>query len=116
MKLSSLLGFAAFVIGDETTKTTPLKNIEEKLTSNIAWIEDGNENKPFTCPDATKWNLEKLGNSTNIEELKPIQPESDTSRYELKNNKLIIKANKKDRSMMGIIKATGGNKECKFTV
>ena len=38
------------------------------------------------------------------EELKPFTAESPTDRYELTNNELKIMPNKKDRSMMGVIK------------
>ena len=52
---------------------------------------------------ADKWELSKLGNEAEIESLEPFTAESPTDRYELTNNELKIMANKKDRSMMGIV-------------
>ena len=52
---------------------------------------------------ADKWELSKLGNDEEVELLKPFTAESPTDRYELTNNELKIMANKKDRSMMGIV-------------
>ena len=52
---------------------------------------------------ADKWELSKLGNDAEVELLKPFTAESPTDRYELTNNELKIMANKKDRSMMGIV-------------
>jgi len=97
MKLSSLLGLVALGSG------------QESYTGQVS-VEDGGILKDG-CGEADKWELSKLGNEKDIELLKPFTAESPTDRYELTNNELKIMANKKDRSMMGIITCKKNNVE-----
>lgn len=91
MKLSSLLGLVALGSGQESSGFTGQVSVEEGGT-----LKDG-------CGEADSWELSKLGNEAEVETLKAFTAESPTNRYELTNNELKIMANKKDRSMMGIV-------------
>lgn len=91
MKLSSLLGLVALGSGQESSGFTGQLSVEDGGT-----LKDG-------CGEADKWELSKLGNDAEVELLEPFTAESPTDRYELTNNELKIMANKKDRSMMGIV-------------
>ena len=105
MKLSSLLGLVALGSGQESSGFTGQVSVEDG-----GILKDGcGEGKFFkrniflNIFIADKWELSKLGNEAEVEELQAFTAESPTDRYELTNNELKIMANKKDRSMMGIV-------------
>merc|ERR1712226_459915 len=97
MKLSSLLGLVALGSGQESSGFTGQVSVEDG-----GILKDG-------CGESDKWELSKLGNEKEIELLEPFTAESPTDRYELTNNELKIMANKKDRSMMGIVTCKKNN-------
>merc|ERR1712227_692713 len=97
MKLSSLLGLVALGSGQESSGFTGQVSVEDG-----GILKDG-------CGEADKWELSKLGNEAEVEELQAFTAESPTDRYELTNNELKIMANKKDRSMMGIVTCKKNN-------
>ena len=106
MKLSSLLGLVALGSSQESSGFTGQVSVEDG-----GILKDGcgegkffKENIFFNFVfKADKWELSKLGNEKEVELLEPFTAESPTDRYELTNNELKIMANKKDRSMMGIV-------------
>ena len=107
MKLSSLLGLVALGRGQESTGFTGQVSVEDggilKDGCGEGKFLDGNIFFLIFCFKADKWELSKLGNEEAVELLEPFTAESPTDRYELTNNELKIMANKKDRSMMGIV-------------
>ena len=105
MKLSSLLGLVALGSGQESSGFTGQVSVEDG-----GILKDGCGEGKFVKGNifliffkADKWELSKLGNEEAVELLEPFTAESPTDRYELTNNELKIMANKKDRSMMGIV-------------
>jgi len=113
MKLFPLLSvYVAAQAETEAPSAVPFgalgDKIQDKIQERIIDVEVGGDFNVEECATAKQWELMKLGNADDVEVLKATTAESTESRYELNNNKLHINKNKKDRSMMGIIKCVDG--------
>jgi len=75
----------------------------DALAERTVDLEQGGTLEHNDCSSANKWTLLKLGNPQEQMELKETTETESSDLYTLKNNKLTVNPNKKERAMMGYV-------------
>merc|ERR1712227_593638 len=85
-------------------------NLLDEIEKRSVSVDQGGDLTSDNCKNANSWTLLKLGDKAAQQKLAVTTETESSELFTLKDNKLTVNANSKDRSMMGMVVCSDGEK------